>query len=123
MFHRTARIASWLFALLIIVGFTDSAAAQSEAENAASAAEAAPEGFFGIVFAGGWVGLLIMLLLLALSLTAAYLVFEQLLTLRRGRDHAGRIERPNPPSIVARPIDGSQSGLSCAAEFPFVRCT
>jgi biopolymer transport protein ExbB len=36
-----------------------------------------------IVFAGGWVGTLIMLLLLALSITAAYLVIDHLLTIRR----------------------------------------
>lgn len=35
-----------------------------------------------IVFSGGWVGFAIIMLLLALSMTAAYLVFEQLITLR-----------------------------------------
>ncbi len=43
----------------------------------------APRGLFQIVFSGGWVGVGIMLLLLALSITAAYLVFEHLLTIRR----------------------------------------
>ena len=42
-----------------------------------------PTGFFDVVFAGGWVGFGILLLLLALSLTAAYLVFEHLITIRR----------------------------------------
>jgi len=42
-----------------------------------------PKGFMQIVFSGGWAGFLIILLLLGLSLTAAYLVFEQLMTLRR----------------------------------------
>jgi len=46
-------------------------------------AAAAPDGFFAILFSGGWVGLSILLTLFALSLTAAYLVFEHLLTLRR----------------------------------------
>ncbi len=45
--------------------------------------EPTPKGFFDIVFSGGWVGVLIMLLLLVLSLTAAYLVIEHLLTIRR----------------------------------------
>ena len=45
--------------------------------------ELPPEGFFDIVFAGGWVGTLIMLFLLALSITAAYLVIDHLLTIRR----------------------------------------
>lgn len=40
-------------------------------------------GFFEIVLSGGIVGLLILLLLLALSITAAYLVFDQFMTLRR----------------------------------------
>ena len=46
-------------------------------------AELPPEGFFDIIFSGGWVGVLIMLLLLALSVTAAYLVIDHLLTIRR----------------------------------------
>jgi biopolymer transport protein ExbB len=41
-------------------------------------------GFFEIVMSGGMVGLAILLLLLALSITAAYLVFDQVMTLRRG---------------------------------------
>lgn len=36
-----------------------------------------------IVFSGGWVGLSIILLLFALSMTAAYLIFDQLMSLRR----------------------------------------
>ena len=44
---------------------------------------AAPQGFLDIVFSGGPVGIGIMLVLLALSLTAVYLMIEQLLTLRR----------------------------------------
>jgi biopolymer transport protein ExbB len=48
-----------------------------------SPADESPKGFMQIVFSGGWPGFLIILLLLGLSLTAAYLVFEQLMTLRR----------------------------------------
>lgn len=43
----------------------------------------ASQGFFSIVFSGGLVGVAIIMLLLALSLTAAYLVFEHLMTIRR----------------------------------------
>ena len=39
-------------------------------------------GFLDIVFSGGWVGVAIMVFLLALSMTAAYLVFEHLMTIR-----------------------------------------
>ncbi len=38
-----------------------------------------------VVFAGGWPGLAIVLLLVALSITAAYLAFDQLISLRRDR--------------------------------------
>ncbi len=41
------------------------------------------KGFWGIVTSGGWVGMAIVGLLLALSITAAYLIFDQLMTLRR----------------------------------------
>ncbi len=46
-------------------------------------AETSPQGFFSIIFSGGLIGVLIVLLLFALSLTAAYLVFEHIMTLRR----------------------------------------
>lgn len=45
--------------------------------------DAAPQGFFDILFSGGLVGVTIILLLLALSLTAAYLVFDHIMTIRR----------------------------------------
>ncbi|MEZ6077308.1 MAG: MotA/TolQ/ExbB proton channel family protein [Pirellulaceae bacterium] len=41
-------------------------------------------GFWSIVFSGGWVGVLIVLTLLVLSLVAAYLIIEQMFVLRRG---------------------------------------
>ena len=49
----------------------------------AAAQQQTPQGLFDILFAGGWVGLLIVMLLFALSLTAAYLVFEHVMTLRK----------------------------------------
>ena len=52
-------------------------------ESASQDAENLPTGILEIVLAGGWVGLAIILVLLALSLTAAYLIFEHLITIRR----------------------------------------
>lgn len=48
-----------------------------------NAEEAAPAGFLQIVFSGGIVGATMMLILLALSFTAAYLIFDHLMTIRR----------------------------------------
>lgn len=42
-----------------------------------------PSSFFEIVFSGGPIGILVMLALIALSLTAAYLIFEHVFSLRR----------------------------------------
>jgi len=46
-------------------------------------ADPAPSGFFGILFSGGIVGAMIVLVLFLLSLTAAYLVFEQTMSIRQ----------------------------------------
>ncbi len=48
-----------------------------------SFAEDGAAGPFQIIFSGGIFGLLIILLLVGLSMTAAYLIFEQILTLRK----------------------------------------
>lgn len=48
-----------------------------------AAAESDSIGFLGIVFSGGIVGAILIFVLLALSLTAAYLVFDHLMTIRR----------------------------------------
>lgn len=42
-----------------------------------------PAGFLEIIFAGGLIGILMILVLLALSLTTAYLVFDHLMTIRK----------------------------------------
>ncbi len=60
--------------------FANTAQGQEASEQAAPAA---PEGVWEIIFAGGLVGDTIMWLLFALSLTAAYLVFEHLISIRR----------------------------------------
>lgn len=55
----------------------------SVATDEPSSAERAPQGFFQILFSGGPIGVAIMLVLIGLSLTAAYLVFENLMSIRR----------------------------------------
>jgi biopolymer transport protein ExbB len=62
--------------------------AQPPVESAAPASqpeipESTSSGFFDIVLSGGWFGMLIMLVLLGLSMIAAYLIFEQIMVLRR----------------------------------------
>lgn len=57
--------------------------AQSEEPTADEATEQTADGFFTILFSGGLPGIFLVMVLFALSLTAAYLVFEHLMTLRR----------------------------------------
>ena len=81
MWYRFAVTAS----TAVLVGFMPVAAlAQTADESGDAAAQEASHGFFSILFSGGLVGVSIMLLLFALSLTAAYLVFDHLMTIRRG---------------------------------------
>lgn len=58
-------------------------AQQTPSDAPTADASAAPGGVWEIVLSGGWVGLLILLLLFALSISAAYLAFDQAMTLRR----------------------------------------
>lgn len=80
--HRSRRaIARALIAALAVGAVPLTAIAEEVA--AETAQTGAPEGLFRILFSGGWPGTIIILALFALSLTAAYLVFEQIMTLRR----------------------------------------
>jgi biopolymer transport protein ExbB len=81
-----------IIALLLLVGFLtalgwDLSARAQPATDAASAKETpkqrAPDTLFSIIFSGGPVGITIMLVLFGVSFTAAYLVFEQIMVLRR----------------------------------------
>ena len=60
------------------------AAAKQPAPADAAPQKKAPQGFFQILFSGGPIGVVIMLVLIGLSLTAAYLVFENALSIRKG---------------------------------------
>lgn len=55
----------------------------AQSTGAQAADQIQGDGFFDIVLSGGIVGLLILLVLFALSVAAAYLVFDQVMTLRR----------------------------------------
>lgn len=78
MTSRKDKTQAGIFSLaLLLLGIPTIACAQE-----ASADQIAPTGF-SILFSGGLPGLLIMLLLLLLSVTAMYLICEHLLTIRR----------------------------------------
>ena len=95
--HRLRFVACYLLILILLTATVGAAADAPPTTGGDTAAvpdasvstpdetdgqDQAPQGFFQIVFSGGWTGFLIVMLLLALSLTAAYLVFEQIMTLR-----------------------------------------
>ena len=69
-----------LFAMLTICLFVSTTMAQ-EANEAAT--EPVPKSTFDIIFSGGPFGILMIVVLFLLSLTAAYLVFDHLISVRR----------------------------------------
>ena len=70
--------------LLAAIHFPLVSATQAIAQNNAGAGEAeSGPGFLEIILSGGIVGIIMILILLALSVTAAYLVFDHLMTIRR----------------------------------------
>lgn len=69
----TVCLAVWLCSYSVVVA----------QPNADETGNAAPQGLFEIIFAGGALGISIIVVLLGLSITAAYLVFEHALTIRR----------------------------------------
>ncbi len=53
------------------------------AQESAAAESEAPSGLLGIIFSGGIIGAIMIFVLLALSMTAAYLIFDHLMTIRQ----------------------------------------
>ncbi len=68
---------------LTIAQEKNNATPAANAEPASEAATPRAPGFFEILFSGGILGIIIMLALIGTSLTAAYLVFDNILTLRK----------------------------------------
>ena len=70
-----------LLILFVFTAFALSLPAGLLAQDGQS--EEAPAGLLSIIFSGGTVGAIMIFILLALSLTAAYLIFDHLMTIRR----------------------------------------
>lgn len=87
------------------------------AQGVAEEAPESPSGFLAIVFSGGWVGLMILALLLALSLTAAYLVFEHIMTLRRSEIMPDELAERVRQSLLAGRLEEAQEACRSAPSF------
>ena len=81
-FRGASRLLRKLFQSTLVIPLAALTSAEARAETAEQASES-PQGIFDIIFSGGPVGFMILLLLLALSLTAVYLVFDHLISIRR----------------------------------------
>jgi len=93
---------------IFLFGPSLAAVAQTADGTPATETEAAPQGFFSIIFSGGIVGLLMILILFALSVTAAYLVFEHIMTLRRNELMPRGLEEQVRQSLVAGRLDEAE---------------
>jgi len=79
---------------------------------------AAPSGILPIIFSGGWPGFLIIMLLVALSLTAVYLMCEHFLTIRRGELMPEGLERDVHELLVAGKVSAAEK--KCREEPSFL---
>lgn len=77
---RVGRCAVMLLVVVFIFITAESLPAQ---ETTAETTQSEPKGMIGIVFSGGVSGAILVFALLALSMVAAYLIFEQILSTRR----------------------------------------
>lgn len=68
---------------LIFLARSVAAQGDSSVTDAANSPAAESGGFWSIVFSGGWVGGLIVLALVILSMVAVYLIIEQIMVLRK----------------------------------------
>ena len=96
MYRTTLLVGSCLLVALALLSVAPSTMAQSTETAAAPPAipttvaqsDEPPRGFFQTVLGSGWVfwtGLVMMLILLGLSVSAGYLVFDHLMTIRKDR--------------------------------------
>ncbi len=80
-FRKHCVIAAGLFAVTIATA--QCLFAQTAPGSGGASDSTAPKGFFDIVFSGGIIGATFILVLLVLSMFAAYLIFDHLMTIRR----------------------------------------
>ena len=91
----------WIALLTLPLVVASSWALAQTGTDATAPAAPAPVGFLDIVLSGGIIGLSIILLLLALSIAAAYLVFEQVMTLRHAELMPPEVAEPARQMLTA----------------------
>lgn len=77
-----AAVGMFCLSASVALAQADNAAPSSAAATGEAGGGEGPQGLLDIIFSGGLTGFAIIMVLLALSLTAAYLIFEQIMTLR-----------------------------------------
>ncbi len=76
-----------------------------------------PSGFFSIVFSGGIVGAVMILILLLLSVTAAYLIFDHLMTIRRKDLMPEGLDEQVRQSLLSGDVKGAQDACNARPSF------
>jgi len=118
--HRATRKIAWPLALVLLFPLAltsaewagaddnDAAAAIDNASASGAAAEEGADGFFEIVFSGGWPGFLIILVLLALSVTAVGLAIEHVLSIRKDVIMPPRLANDVQAQLMAGHVDRAE---------------
>lgn len=80
-------------------------------------AEEAPVGFLQILFSGGVVGAIMIFILLALSITAAYLIFDHLITVRRKDLMPEGLSEQVRQCLINKDVVGAQQACNAHPSF------
>ena len=92
------------------------AVAMAQAEPAANEEEVSG-GFLSIIFSGGIVGAIMILILLILSVTAAYLIFDHLMTIRRKDLMPEGLSDQVRQSLLSGDVKGAQDACNARPSF------
>ncbi len=102
--------------MIVLLLLTNMAQAATPLQPTAEA-EDAPVGFLQILFSGGVVGAIMIFILLALSITSAYLIFDHLMTIRRGDLMPEGLGEEVRQCLVAGNVAGAQEACNAQPSF------
>ena len=114
---RSCKLFATAVFLTFNFGLPNRALGQLAPDAGGPAADQAPAGFISILFSGGIVGAIMILILLALSMTAVYLIFDHLMTIRRSDLMPEGLSDQVRQSLMAGEISAAQEACNAQPSF------
>ena len=110
-FIHLVRVSVPILSMVLLLGLASTANAQEGKTTPP------PPGVFEIIFSGGPVGVFLVLTLIALSITAAYLVFDHLMTIRRKDLMPAGLSEHVRQCLVSGDVVGAQAACNARPSF------